>query len=473
MGLSSRVLLSLVAITAAGFLLAAGVALWLQARSVDARVDRSLSHAVAELRTLATEVDPASGKPFASVEALLSTSLSRSVPNRHEGLLVTVDGRVPFVSGFDTDTALEDVPELRRIMSALPADASAQLGTLHSAGHELRYVVVPVQVAGDPARGVFASAIDLTAERSEVEASARAYAVAGLITLLLIGSLGTLILRRQLRPLRRLAETARRISEEDLSERIPEEGADDLARLTHTVNGMLDRLESSFRGQRALLDDVGHELRTPLTIIRGHLEIMDAGDPRDVDETRVLALDELDRMGRLVDELVLLAKSERPDFLSVQDVAVDGIVEGALERARALADRRWSVDAECGASIVGDKHRLMQALLQLVSNAVRHTDPGDEIAVGASLDAGTLRLWVRDTGEGVPAADQARIFNRFERGSSDRNRGPGGHGSGLGLTIVSAIAAAHGGRVVLSSLPGAGATFALELPGPTAGSVPR
>lgn len=407
------------------------------------------------------------------MDAFLRTVLSRNVPNRHEGFLVTIDGRVPFVSGIETSLALQHVEPLRQEMSRLSPTASARLGTVEHDGSRLRYVVVPVRVGADPSRGVFAAAIDTTAERAEVADSAKAYGIAGLITLLLIAVLGALILRRLLRPLRLLAETADRISEEDLAERIPEEGADDLARLTRTVNAMLGRLERAFLGQRALLDDVGHELRTPLTIIRGHLEIMDTADPQEVAETRDLALDELDRMGRLVDELVLLAKSERPDFLTVRRIRLDDVVEGVSERARALADRRWRIDALPAAEVTADHQRLTQALLQLVSNAVRHTDPDDEIAVGAARDGAVVRLWIRDTGAGIPVADQERIFDRFERSSGVRDRGPGGHGSGLGLSIVSAIAAAHGGRVTVTSMPGAGSTFVLELPASGPGRAER
>jgi signal transduction histidine kinase len=132
-----------------------------------------------------------------------------------------------------------------------------------------------------------------------------------------------------------------------------------------------------------------------------------------------------------------------------------------LDKARGLGARDWQLDGVADAPIQADEQRLTQALLQLVENAVRHTARNDLIAIGSSLVSGTVRLWVRDSGPGVPPEDQASIFDRFVRGRSGRRRS---EGSGLGLSIVGAIAEAHGGRVALESPPGEGATFTIVLP---------
>jgi signal transduction histidine kinase len=222
---------------------------------------------------------------------------------------------------------------------------------------------------------------------------------------------------------------------------------------------MLDRLERAFAGQRQFLDDAGHELRTPITIVRGHLELMDAGDPVDVAESRALVLDELDRMGRLVDDMVLLARSEQPDFLHLAEVEVGVLVDEVLDKARALAPRTWVIDARAEVPVRADPQRLTQAMVQLVSNAVRHTGDGDTIGLGSRAEGSCVRIWVRDTGAGVPQQDRERIFARFQRGTTSA-----GEGSGLGLSIVRAIAEAHGGTATVEAADAGGARFVLSLP---------
>ncbi|WP_420873107.1 sensor histidine kinase [Nocardioides daphniae] len=243
-----------------------------------------------------------------------------------------------------------------------------------------------------------------------------------------------------------------------MSRRVPETG-NDITQLTRTVNDMLERLETAFVGQRQFLDDAGHELRTPLTVLRGHLELLDASDPADVRATRDLLLDEVDRMGRLVDDLIMLAKSRRPDFLTPSPVDLDDLTTTVLAKARAMADREWQLDEVAPARVVADEHRITQALLQLVDNAVKHTNPGDTIALGSRVDGGTARLWVRDTGDGIAPEARTVVLQRFARAEVR----PGDEGFGLGLSIVSAIAQAHGGRVVIEETEGGGATVIVEI----------
>ncbi|WP_341229665.1 HAMP domain-containing sensor histidine kinase [Nocardioides salarius] len=226
---------------------------------------------------------------------------------------------------------------------------------------------------------------------------------------------------------------------------------------------MLARLESAFAGQRQFLDDAGHELKTPLTVLRGHLELLDAGDPGDVEQTQALLLDEVDRMSRLVGDLILLAKSDRPDFVAFETCDLLALTEDVVAKAKGLGERDWRVDAAADTRVLGDTQRLTQALLQLAENAAKHTSPGDTIAIGSSCTAEEVRLWVRDTGPGVAAADRERIFDRF--GRSDVPEGD--EGFGLGLSIVAAIAEAHGGRVAVedrSPQSSPGARFVITLP---------
>ena len=228
---------------------------------------------------------------------------------------------------------------------------------------------------------------------------------------------------------------------------------------------MLARLEDAFAGQRRFLDDAGHELKTPLTVLRGHLELLDSGSPAEVVETRELLLEEVDRMSRLVGDLILLAKSDRPDFVTGRPADLARLTEDLLAKARGLGDRDWRLDGIAEVKVVLDEQRITQAVLALADNAVKHTDAGSVVAIGSSYDGtGTARLWVRDTGPGVPPADRARIFERFGRGRVPE----GDEGFGLGLSIVAAIVEAHGGAVTVEDAEPRGATFVVTLPAPGA-----
>lgn len=463
LSVSDRVMLALGAIAAVGLVIVTAVHWWSFDRVAEQQVNAKLVNEVDDLRQLAGGTDPATGEPFGSVDALFSTALSRNVPGPHEGFLVVIDGRVPYVPPFEDRLELEAMEPVVEVARAAQEDEAATPHEAEVDGHDIRFVTVPVSVPGDPSRGVFVVGADLSAGDAQFTRARIAQALLVVGTALAIGLVAALTVNHLLRPLRTLARTAARITEEDLSERIPEAGADDIAHLTRTVNDMLDRLETAFADQRALLDDVGHELRTPLTVIRGQLEVMDIEDAHDVRETRALVVDEVDRMARLVEELVLLAKSMRSDFVTLREMNVDEVVEALVERLPTLGGRRWRLDHLSGAVIEGDRQRLVQAGLQLASNAVRHTREDDEVGIGAAVDGEVVRLWVRDTGDGVPAADQQAIFERAVRGQGvDRTSDTSS--SGLGLSIVAAIAEAHGGRVTLASTHGAGSTFAIELP---------
>jgi two-component system OmpR family sensor kinase len=296
--------------------------------------------------------------------------------------------------------------------------------------------------------------------RAGLHETMRTYAIVAALALLLVTAMAAWVSGRLLSPLRTLRETADDITESDLSQRLPVTGNDDLTALTHTFNGMLDRLEAAFVGQRRFLDDAGHELKTPLTVLRGHLELLDPDSPQEIAETRELLLDETDRMSRLVGDLILLAKSDRPDFLQARQVDLETLTRDLVTKARGLGDREWTVDSVAEHKLLADEQRLTQAVLQLADNAVKHTGDGDEIAIGSAYADGVARLWVRDTGPGVPLEDRVRIFERFGRSAVP----PGDEGFGLGLSIVGAIARAHGGSVTVEDAEPPGARFVITVP---------
>lgn len=308
--------------------------------------------------------------------------------------------------------------------------------------------------------GTFVAANFLSGERSEIDDVLRIGAVVFVTVAALATTAVWLLAGRILRPIRLVTEAAREIGEADWSRRIEVDGEDEIAELARTFNAMLDRLESAYSTQRRFIDDAGHELWTPITIIRGHLEVM-GDDPAERAATREIVLDELDRMSRMVDDLLVLARAGQPDFVVVEPVDLAGLTEELVRKADALTGRTWATDATASGTLPADRQRLVQAVMNLVRNAAAYTPEGTPVAIGTALDRQTVRIWVRDEGPGIAEADRERIFERFARGSAGARRTDG---TGLGLSIVAAIAAAHGGRLELDTALGKGSTFTIELP---------
>lgn len=423
------------------------------ANRADSAADSELSHEAAKFRSYAAS--PAAAA-FRTPESLLEHWLQLNLPNDSETFFSIVDGR-PYRRGHGSPPARLDLDPafVQRVAGA----SGPAYGWVNSSAGRVRYGVLPVRIGSQPVRAQLV-VLEFRDELAEpARDAARALAVVGAITLALAAGACWLVTGRVLAPIRQLRSTAEQIGESDLRQRIEVVGNDDVAQLTRTFNTMLDRLEVAFVAQREFADNAGHELRTPITVIRGHLELM-GDDPADQAETKALVLDELARMNRMVDDLLVLAKSDRPDFLAPTEVNLTELVVEVVAKARPLAARTWRVDVTADAVVVADGQRLTQALMQLVSNAVRHTGDGDRIAVGSRLEAGRVVLWVSDEGTGVAAADMERIFERFVRGDDQART----EGAGLGLSIVRSIARAHGGDVRVVPGDGPGARFELTLP---------
>lgn len=277
-------------------------------------------------------------------------------------------------------------------------------------------------------------------------------------------------------PVRRVRHAAQRISAEDLSRRVPVSGADEFVELALTVNAMLDRVEIAYYTQREFLNDAGHELRTPLTVVQGYLDILPS-EPEERKETLLLIQDELSRMTRIVEDLLLLARSRRPDFLRRSDTELEELIIEVEMKAEVVADRVWDVRPDaCGTAWL-DRQRITQALLQFAANAVRYTEPNSRIEIGCRVfaageplphglttddDGERIHFWVRDHGNGIPEGQEELIFQRFAtaRGQLRDRRA----GTGLGLAIVSTIATAHGGTAGAANAPDGGAYFAITIP---------
>ncbi len=300
-------------------------------------------------------------------------------------------------------------------------------------------------------------------EREDVNEVARLMLGAGAGTILLVAAGAWVVAGRILRPLRDITVTARSITDTDLSRRIPQPSrrpGDEIGELVDTVNAMLDRVENGVAAQRRFVDDAGHELRTPITIVRGHLEVLDPADPEDVRDTVALVEDELVRMNRMVSDLLLLARSEQPEFLHAEPTDVAALTEAIFDKITGLGERDWALDHVADTSAVLDPQRITQAVVALADNAARYTPEGGRIALASHRDDDVVRFQVADSGPGIAEEDRERIFERFARGGSGRRS----EGAGLGLSIVRAIAVAHGGRVTVDSEPGRGAVFTVEVP---------
>ena len=473
-----RILTAVLITTALGMIGAGTVSYLLARHSTFEGIEKALAQENEEIRTVsALAADGGAGRVIAGPGDLLFVAIKRSVPDPDEAIMGLVDGRAAWVPD-STDTFQRSLAADGQLVAAAAAAQPGQpvaVRRLTTADHEaLSYISVPIQVQGSDELGHYVAAVDVSAALAPVTRTHLTYAVVCLLALGVVALVGYQVAGRLLSPLRALRRTAQQITDTDLSDRIPSEqlaSRDEVADLGRTMNAMLDRLSASFDAQRQMLDDAGHELRTPITIVRGHLELVDADDPEDVGRTRNLALDELDRMQRLVEELMVLAKASRPDFVRLVPTEVTDLLYAVFDKVTALGDRRWTVEATPVEVVLVDPQRVTQALLQLASNAVRFSAPGSVIALGGRAQGDLLRLWVRDEGVGVAETERVAIFERFGRGSSQ----PSGddHGAGLGLAIVAAIAEAHRGRVEVDSTPGRGSIFSLVLPRTSAEPVRR
>ncbi len=428
------------------------------------RVDDALVQESEEFRRLAEDGrDPRTGRPFGdNVRAIFDVFLSRNVPGEGEAFYTFISGRA-YRERFAPGLENARVPEI----DALASSAATSGGEAELAdGRRIRYLAVPVE-AGGRTPGVFAVGLDLSDEIDEVNDALRLATGVSTAVLVLASLLAWVVAGRVLAPMRALRDTARSITESDLTRRIPVEGDDELADIARNFNEMLDRLEAAFASQKAFISDAGHELRTPITIIRGHLDVM-GDDPDDRRETLEIVSDELDRMSRLVNDLLLLAKANRPDFLQPETVDLDDLTRELFAKASALGRRDWRLTTVGTGRFIADRQRLTQAIMNLSQNAAAHTAEGDAIELGSDRADETVRLWVKDTGPGISPEHQERIFDRFVR--LDRT----GEGGGLGLAITAAIAEAHGGGVEVRSSPGAGSCFSVVIPvEPPLETIPR
>lgn len=433
---------------------------------MNGRIHSELTHEISEFKALlvrnggtaSAEPGEDHGKkaprPGLTMTALLMAR-TRSAVLEHDTVLIGMTGGRIVTTSSNFSAARGPGPAVLAKWSAITRPVS---GTVAMAAGPARFQAIPVSLPGQHGQGVFVAAVLTSQQQASVDSITRLQLIIGAVALLIGSALAWLMAGRVLRPVRDTTELARRITESDLSERIPARGRDEVSALALTINRMLDRLESALVTQRNFLADAGHELRTPITVIQGNLDTLPVTSAEDA-ETLSIVADEIARMSRMVDDLVLLASSERPDFLHPVPTDLGRLTRSLVKKCQALGDRPWLLPRTAEQVVLLDRQRVTQAVMQLAANAAAHTPAGTPVEIGSDFTGHAVVFTVADRGRGIPLPDRQRVLGRFTRLEPGR-----GEGSGLGLAIVTAIAAAHGGHVSISDREGGGSVIALTLP---------
>jgi signal transduction histidine kinase len=346
-----------------------------------------------------------------------------------------------------------------------------------SPGQSWRVLVVPLSGGRHAVIGFSLDDLSSTVTRLEI-----ADALAGVVAIAVLACLGLPLVRASLAPLGRIEATAAAIAGGDLSRRIGQPSRDtEVGRLADALDTMLGRIQAAYQARadgearalgseermRQFIADASHELRTPLTSVRGLAEFGlqqgHAASPDELLRLMTLIQHEASRMGRLVEDLLLLAKfdTDRPLDRRYADLA--SIAAQAVQAARIINPDRPVTLLACDPVIVyADTERLRQVIDNLIGNATQHTPAGSVVTVSVTSTTGTAQITVADNGPGMTSEQAARVFERFYRTDTARNRARGG--TGLGLSIAASLAAAHGGDITVDTNPGQGAAFHLRLP---------
>jgi heavy metal sensor kinase len=355
-----------------------------------------------------------------------------------------------------------------------PLDSAAMHSTIPifrdvlRGGARLRVLTVPLQ-SGNRLEGVLQVGTRMDVVNATQQTLMEVLLIGTTLAILAAGLAAWFSTRQALHALDNVTKTALQItSADDLSRRIPYSGSpsDEVGQLVAAFNQTLSRLENLFYTQRRFLADVGHELRTPLTVIKGNVGLM--RKIKDFDEESLVTIeDEVDRLTRMVGDLLLLAQAESGKIpLAHELVELDTLLLEVLNQMKVLThDRiRLNLGSIDQVLVCGDRDRLKQVIVNLVGNAINYTPSGGEILVGLGKVNDRAQLTITDNGPGIAPEDVPHIFERFYRGEKARTRQKDGKGFGLGLSIAYWIVRNHGGRIEVNSVLGQGTTFCVWLP---------
>ena len=280
---------------------------------------------------------------------------------------------------------------------------------------------------------------------------------------------GYVVMKRAMKPVGEITRTPEQITSRNLSERLPEaRTGDELEALSTALNKMIARIDHSFRHMNRFTADASHELRTPLTVLRGELEAVTQRHdiPTDARETIESALEESERLSKIVESLLAISRLDAGEALMARErFDLAGLVADTVEQMRLLAeDKRITLSCSAGdaVQVEGDPGRLKQVVVNLADNAIKYTNEGGRVDIKVAAVDGKALLEVSDTGVSIPADALPHVFGRFYRVDKARSRQMGG--AGLGLSIVKSICQAHGGRISVESTEGKGSRFTVELP---------
>ena len=360
--------------------------------------------------------------------------------------------------------------------------ALAQAAFSDAMFEEIHLRVLTYPLVAQP-EGTVVGTMQLASPLTTVDEAERALLVlllsGGLMAVMLAALVGWTTAAAALRPLEQMTETALQITRaDDLSRRIPLSGPaqGEVGRLILAFNETLERLENLFETQRRFLADVSHELRTPLTTVLGNLDLMRKMGHLDAESLEAIS-SETQRMKRLVQDILVLTQAESGKLpLGRSELELDTLVLEVFQQSKVLAKERVEVrlGQEDQARVMGDRDRLKQVLLNLMSNAIEYTPPGGTVTLGLACVGDWARVTVSDTGPGIPQDELPHIFERFYRVDRSRRR-TGQGGAGLGLSIAYWITRSHDGRLEVASEVGKGTTFSVWLPqsGSGCADVPR
>lgn len=374
-------------------------------------------------------------------------------------------------------TAEQSTPALPSFDHVRALAHGNRFATLASTGGSVsrwRVGAFPIRESGsNQDLGYAVVALPMTAIDRTIGMMTRTVVIVGTLVVLLVGILGSVAVERTLRDLRRMEQTAGAVAGGDLSQRVAVRSPrTEVGKLGTSFNAMVATLEESFAEREAAQErmrrfvaDASHELRTPLASIRGYGELyrMGAVPQAEVAPTMARIESEATRMGLLVNDLLALARLDERRALDVTEVDLRRLAQDTLADLGALDPSRPSALTAPNPVLARvDANRIRQVLMNLVGNAVQHTPAGTPVEIEVHGGEGTAVIKVRDHGPGIPPEESAKIFQRFYRLDSSRNRASGG--TGLGLAIVATIVAAHGGTVHHEPTPGGGATIVVTLP---------
>lgn len=459
--MSTRVAIAVAVVLALGVAALSFAAYARVASQLSADLDRSLLRE-AEAFSAALQPSVTGDSDLRAATRSYLGARAQSFSGTYPILLVRFASGTPAVIS-NTSLLLEDAPGNGSALST--ATASARFLDLSLSGVDYRAATVPVTSPASGTVAVFEAALPSGAMR-DIGTQVLVSLLAISVLVIAAGTIAAVLAARaSLRPLTRAAATAARVTQRSLTERIHYDGpADEAGRMVAAINEMLDRLEGAFGEQSRFIADASHELRTPLAIVSGHLELLQdvaMGDEERAEELAIVS-DEVARMGRLVDDLLALARLDAGPAGARQPLEVSSLLQEAAARGRMLGERSIVWKSQPDLWVAADPDQLTRALLNLVSNAVAHTRPGGHVALEAGGSKSSVEITVSDDGPGIRAEDLGRVFDRFYRAAGPRPGASGG--SGLGLAITKLLVQMDGGTIAAANRPEGGAVFTVELP---------